>query len=244
MLDFPSLSAIIISVTSTTLTFLTPAEEIAYLKEQNQELKTLVESLQNTILKQQHQMDGLIKRLYGRSSEKLDPNQLLMQELILEADKNGLQKTEESAEPIQKTAIAAHTRNHHGRQKLPEHLNRVEHVLDVSEDKKVCNCGKKLVHIGDDVTERLDYQPSSLFVNRYVRPKYACGDCQCDGCGVKQHPTPEGPIERCEADAGLLAYVIMEKFDYHMRPSTALKLNLSVKECLLAVKPCATGCLG
>ena len=216
MLDFPSLSAIIISVTSTTLTFLTPAEEIAYLKEQNQELKALVENLQNTILKQQHQMDGLLKRLYGRSSEKLDPNQLLMQELILEADKNGLQKTEESAEPIQKTAIAAHTRNHHGRQKLPEHLNRVEHVLDVSEDKKVCNCGKKLAHIGDDVTERLDYQPSSLFVNRYVRPKYACGDCQCDGCGVKQHPTPEGPIERCEADAGLLAYVIMEKFDYHM----------------------------
>ena len=40
------------------------------------------------------------------------------------------------------------------------------------------------MHIGDDVTERLDYQPSSLFVNSYVRPKYACGDCQCDGCGV------------------------------------------------------------
>jgi len=203
-------------VTSTTLTFLIPAEEIAYLKEQNQELKALVETLQNTILKQQHQMDGLIKRLYGRSSEKLDPNQLLMQELILEADKNEPQKTEESTDPIQKTTVAAHTRNRHGRQKLPEHLNRVEHVLDVLEDKKICNCGKKLVHIGDDVTERLDYQPSSLYVNRYVRPKYVCGDCQCDGCGVKQHPTPEGPIERCEADAGLLAYVIMEKFDYHM----------------------------
>ena len=85
------------------------------------------------------------------------------------------------------------------------------HVLDVSEDKKVCNRGKKLAHIGDDVTERLDYQPSSLYVNRYVRPKYACGNCQCDGCGVKQHPTPEGPIERCEADAGLLAYVIIRK---------------------------------
>lgn len=66
------------------------------------------------------------------------------------------------------------------------------------------------------LTERLDYQPSSLFVNSYVRPKYACGDSTCDGVGVKQHGTPEGPIERSEADAGLLAHVITEKFDYHM----------------------------
>jgi transposase len=71
------------------------------------------------------------------------------------------------------------------------------------------------VHIGNDVTERLDYQPSSLFVNSYVRPKYACGDSACDGCGVKQHPTPEGPIDRCEADAGLLAHVIEEKYEHH-----------------------------
>ncbi len=199
---------------STTLTFSTPAEENTYLKEQNQQLEALVETLQNTILKQQHQLEGLIKRLYGRSSEKLDPNQLLMQELILEVDKNTAPKAED---PLLETttAVTAHVRNHHGRQKLPEHLKRVEHVLDVHEEKKVCGCGKKLVHIGDDITERLDYHPSSLLVNSYVRPKYACGDSRCDGCGVKQHPTPEGPIERCEADAGLLAYVITEKFEYH-----------------------------
>lgn len=71
------------------------------------------------------------------------------------------------------------------------------------------------MHIGNDVTERLDYQPSSLYVNSYVRPKYACGDCGCDGCGVRQHATPGGPIERCEADAGLLAYIAVEKYEHH-----------------------------
>src|SRR5208337_390143 len=142
--------------------------------------------------------------------------QLLMQELILEADKNGALKAQEAVELVRETVVAAHIRRHHGRQVLPEHLKRVEYILDVATDEKNCtDCGKGLVHIGDDVTERVDYQPSSLFVNRYVRPKYACGDCECDGCGVKQHPTPEGPIERCEADAGLLAYVIDEKFEYH-----------------------------
>jgi len=120
-----------------------PAEENKCLKERIQELESLVESLQTTILNQQHQMEGLIKRLYGRSSEKLDPNQLLMQELILEADKNGV-KTEKSVEPIHKTVVAAHTRNHHGRQTLPEHLKRVEHLLDAKDKDKPCDCGKNL----------------------------------------------------------------------------------------------------
>src|SRR5208282_6911780 len=97
------------------------------LKEQIQNLEALVESLQSTILKQQHQLEGLIKRLYGRSSEKLDPNQLLMQELILEADKNNTQKTEDPLPVVATTTVAAHVRNHHGRQKLPEHLKRVKH---------------------------------------------------------------------------------------------------------------------
>ena len=207
-LDSPSMYGIIHSMESTTTTFLTPAEEINQLKERNQQLEALVESLQSTILKQQHQLEGLIKRLYGRSSEKLDPNQLLMQELILEADKNNAAKTEDSLPVVATTTVAAHVRNHHGRQKLPEHLKRVEHVMDVKKEDKRCICGKALVHIGDDVTERLDYQPSSLLVNSYVRPKYACGDSRCDGCGVKQHPTPEGPIDRCEADAGLLAIML------------------------------------
>lgn len=89
-------------------------------------------------------------------------------------------------------------------------------MQDIAEEQKVCDCGKALKHIGNDVTERIDCQPSSLFVNVYVRPKYACPDCNCDGCGVKQAPAPEGPIERCEADAGMLAKVIVEKFEDHM----------------------------
>ena len=204
-------------MTSTTIIFISPAEEIAHLRQENQELKAIIETLQSTILKQQHQIERLIKRVYGRSSEKIDPNQLLIQEIILEVDRNITPKTDNSITPVVEINVTEHTRRHHGRQKLPEHLKRVEHMMDVPAKDKIClTCNKALVHIGNDVSERLDYQPSSIFVNCYVRPKYACGDSQCYGCGVKQHPTPEGPIERCSADAGLLAYVIREKFDYHM----------------------------
>ena len=221
-LDLPSENGIIITVTSTTLTFLNPVDENNHLKARiaefealTQGLESLVESLQSAIRNQQHRMEDLLKRLYGRSSEKLDPNQLLMQDILLEADKNTVPKLEEPQQAARETVVAAHTRRHHGRQALPEHLRRVEHILDVPGDDKTCTCGKTLNHIGDDVTERIEYQPSSLFVNAYVRPKYACGDCNCDGIGVKQHVTPEGPIERCEADAGMLAHVIEEKFEHH-----------------------------
>ena len=34
----------------------------------------------------QQQMNELLRRVYGRKSEKLDPNQLLIEEMILDAD--------------------------------------------------------------------------------------------------------------------------------------------------------------
>lgn len=199
----------------TTLVFSNPAEENVYLKSQIQQLESLVENLQTTIRNQQHRMEELLKRLYGRVSEKCDPNQMLMEEIILAAD-HAVISPLDAAPAVRNTVVASHTRCSHGRQIFPEHLKRVEHILDTPEKEKTCDCcGKALARIGEDVTERIDYEPSSLFVNRYVRPKYACGDCNCLGSGVKQHPTPEGPVERCEADTGILAHVIEEKYEHH-----------------------------
>ena len=211
----------------TEMTFATPAEENIYLKSQIQELtevtKQLTESFETKIRLMQHQMDQLLKRLYGRSSEKIDPNQLLLQEVLLEADK---QKTNtEEVIPDVTTVVKTHVRHKHGRSPLPEHLPRVLHMTDIKEKEKGCGCGGPLKHIGDDVTERIDYQPASLFVNVYRRPKYVCADPNCEGCGVKQAPMPEGPIDRCEADTGMLAHVIVEKYEHHT-PLARLELKL------------------
>ena len=183
------------------------------LLERNACLEALVENLEAKLHAMQRRMDELLRQVYGRKSESLHPGQFLMQDILLEADRNVLPDTADA--PVVTTVVKEHARHKHGRSPLPEHLPRVEHMLDVAADKKICSCGKALKHIGDDVTERIDCKPASLFVNAYRRPKYACPDCACDGCGVRQHPTPEGPIERCEADAGLLAHVIEEKFEHH-----------------------------
>ena len=192
----------------TSTTFPDLAEENAFLKAQIQQL---TETFETRIRLMQHQMDNLLKRVYGRSSEKIDPDQLLMQEMLLDLEKS-MPPAVIAPPVVVETVVKEHIRHKHGRSPLPEHLARVEHVLDISEDKNVCFCGKALKRIGAAVTERIDCQPALLFVNAYVRPKYACPDCNCDGCGVQQAPAPEGPIERCEADAGMLAHVIVEKF--------------------------------
>jgi transposase len=193
---------------ATDKTFATPEEEITYLKEQNQ---IIIETFERKIRLMQQQMDEMIKRLYGRSSEKLDPNQLLMQEMLVGLDKNAPRV---QAPAIESTSVVKeHVRHKHGRCPLPEHLKRVEHLLDINGSDKMCSCGKALVHIGDDVTERIEHQPSSLFVNAYRRPKYVCDHCA--SVGVKQAPMPEGPIDKCEADCGMLAHVIEEKFEHH-----------------------------
>lgn len=209
MLDSSSESGIIISMTPTEHTIESLLERNALLEAQIQQL---TETFEAKIHIMQHRMDELLKRVYGRSSEKLDPGQLLFQDVLLEVDKQTVPTQEAVAET---TVVKEHARHKHGRSPLPEHLPRVEHMMDLAEEKKVCHCGKTLKHIGNDVTERIDCQPSTLFVNAYIRPKYGCPDSICDGCGVQQAPTPEGPIERCEADAGMLAHVIVEKFEHH-----------------------------
>jgi transposase len=176
-------------------------------------IRQLTETFETKIRLMQRQIDELLKRVYGRSREKFQPDQLLMQEMLLELEKN---TPPAETNPSVEVVVKGHARHKHGRSPLPEHLPRVEHVQDISDDQKVCGCGKTMKHIGNAVTERIDYQPSSLFVNAYIRLKYACSDNACDCGGVRQASAPEGPIDRCEADAGMLAKVIVDKFEHHM----------------------------
>jgi hypothetical protein len=36
-------------------------------------------------------------------------------------------------------------------------------------------------HIGDEITEELEYKPAVFFANQYIRPKYACPKCPDNG---------------------------------------------------------------
>jgi len=152
----------------------------------------------------------LRNELFGRRSEKdivFDPNQL-----PLFAQPAIAPEAQEDAEPI---SVSSHQRKKRGRKRLPEHLERVDIIHDLSEQEKMCSCGHQMDRIGQDECEKLDYIPAKVRALRHIRLKYACKHCEGvedDGATVKIAPVPAQLIPKSNATAGLLAHLFTSKF--------------------------------
>ena len=128
-----------------------------------------------------------MKRLsFGRSSEKLDPDQLALALEDLE------QKIAEVQAEAEKTAPDAvndkRTRDRrNGRPSLPDTLPEV-HVT-IEPDLSACPCCSGALHrIGEDTSRRLDVIPVQYRQLVTQRPKYACRACEGT---ILQAPAPE-----------------------------------------------------
>src|SRR3990167_882902 len=81
----------------------------------------------------------------------------------------------------------------------PPPRRRVEHALP--DARCTCPaCGARLVQIGEETSEQLDYQPASLFDIEHVRFTYACH--ACEGTVVTAE-LPAAPIEKGRPGPGL-----------------------------------------
>ena len=119
--------------------------------------------------KLQHHMDLLLRRLYGRSSEKIDPLQLL---LFAAAAQEAAATPEPPA--VVETETNHGTRPGHGRRPKPDHLKRVDVVHDLTEAEKQALAGDgELILIGEEITEQYEWEPSSLYIVRHIQKKYA-----------------------------------------------------------------------
>ena len=145
--------------------------------------------------------------LFGRRSEKrqeVHPDQMF---LFTAADAG--QRSDDTI------VIAAHTRKKRGRKALPQDLPRIDIIHDLSEAQKQCGCGARLSRIGEEVCEKLDYIPARLQVERHIRYKYACKNCEGvedNGPTVRIAPAPVQLIPKSNATAGLLAHIAVSKF--------------------------------
>jgi transposase len=168
----------------------------------------------------QHQLQGLLKRLYGRSSEKIDRSQMLLFETLLNQLAPPTPPADEARAPDE-TESSRPRRRGHGRRKLPAHLERKKIVHDLPENEKPCaGCGQTRDVIGSEVSEQLNYVPARLEVLQHVRLKYACRPCEAQaaegGPQITTAEKPLSPIEKGLAAPGLLAYVIVSKYADHL----------------------------
>jgi transposase len=181
--------------------------------------RALIASLQEQLTKSQreiaalrHELDILCQRLFGKKSERVDPRQLTLALEQLANERGPL------SEPVEmdsgETPVRGHTRRRPtGRRPLPAHLPRRRVEIDISEADKQCACGHTRTRIGEDVSEKLEYEPASFVVIETVRPKYACPRCHE---GVVEAPAPPQAVEKSLAAEGLLAHVIVSKYVDHL----------------------------
>jgi transposase len=174
------------------------------------ELLAVIERLEQENRLLRGKIDLLIRRMFGPSSEKLDPAQLLL--LLQGGDEPGKPAEPVAAEaPRRSKAPSPPSSNDRRRPRLPEHLPVVETVLD---PEPVKGCPEAWRQIGEEISEQLDYEPARFLRRRLVRRKYVRrGDA--DAIPIIA-PLPEGLQERCLAAPGLIAQIIVAKYCDHL----------------------------
>ena len=158
----------------------------------------------------EHLVRELRRAMFGKKSEKLHPDQLLLafEELegaLAEAEADAPAST--TPTPRAKRPAAQRNIGH-----LPAHLPRVFDVIEPQSTLCPCGCGE-MTKIGEDRTERLHVVPAKLQVIVTVRPKYACRKCEE---GVTQAPAPAHLIEGALPTEGMIAHVLVSKFADHL----------------------------
>lgn len=161
---------------------------------------------------------AILRRYYGPRSEKFDPRQLLLFGRAIETlPLDEASVAEESGEQLK--TRRAKSRHQHGRQQLPEHLERIEIEHDLPEDQRACPaCGCLRCRIGAEISEQLEYFPANFKVLKHIRHKYACGQCDQEGYNpnIEVAKKPAQPIDRGLPGPSLLAYVVTSKLADHL----------------------------
>jgi transposase len=175
------------------------------------ELLTTVHGQRRQIDQLEHRLDQLLKRLYGPRADKLNPDQL---QLFGEGPPPDPAPPAPPPEPTDESSPGKKTSGH-GRRALPTNLRRVRIEVDVPAAEKLA-VGGTWVKIGEEVSERLDFTPSTLFVRQTVRPKYVVrfGGDRPDQMRVADLP-PEA-LPKVMAAPGLVADVIVSKCVDHL----------------------------
>lgn len=181
------------------------------LAKMNQDLVKMNQDLANRIQEQANQIAWLQRQLFGRKSEKMaaiDPNQLnLFEEIIPQETVEAQQVATAQIEKETPEDIKQKRKN----RKMMANLKVIERI--VLKPEGIDETYKK---IGEEVTRIVKYIPAQLGIVEYVREKYAKDNADKTKTDVRIAPLPLFPINKCIADASLLAETLLNKYEYHL----------------------------
>jgi transposase len=189
--------------------------DVATLQGMVQCLLAQVNGQAREVMDLKQQLAWLNRQLFGRKSEKLNPNQrLLFEDMFedlqaqLDAATADNENNDQATDSKKRKKTTKPSRNRNGRVPLPADLPRVPeyHDPDLSRTPDA-RC------IGEDVTEILEYIPAGFYIRKIIRRKYVSAT-QPDK--VFMAPLPALPINKGRPGVGVLAYVLTSKYCDHL----------------------------
>lgn len=144
---------------------------------------------------------------FAKRSEQLSPDQASLLDDLIDTD---IAAIEAELEALQPAPVSTEARQKPKRTALPPQFPRT--LIHHEPDNSHCQCGCILKRIGEDVSEKLDYTPGVFTVERHIRGKWVCDQCET----LIQAPVPAQVIDKGIPTAGLLAQVMIAKFADHL----------------------------
>ena len=168
----------------------------------------------------------LLRKLFGRSSEKLSPDQMeLFDELCSQLDQ--LEQADEKPESEEPPKESRRGKRKPLKERVPEDLPVEQVVIVPDEVQEAPELYKK---IGEETVEELDVIPTQYFRRIIVREKYVLIDDREAAPIVA--PAPERLIPNSYASAGLISQIILNKYCDHLplyRQEWILKYRFSIE---------------
>ena len=160
------------------------------------------------IEKQAHELALLKRHKFARRSEQFKGVQGQLLDELIDADLAAMEA--ELAELLPTQAPTAPAKQQPKRTPLPPQLPRT--LIHHEPENTQCRCGCQLKRIGEDVSEKLDYVPGEFTVERHIRGKWTCEQCET----LIQAPVPAQVIDKGIPTSGLLAQVLIAKYADHL----------------------------
>ena len=165
---------------------------------------------QSALLDKLTHENALLKRMkFAAQSERFNPEQKSLLEDEIEADLAAVATEIDALQEAQAPA-KLEEKKVPKRSPLPAHLPRRE--IRHEPDSTTCACGCQMRRVGEDVAEKLDYAPGVFTVERHIRGKWACAQCET----IHQVPVDPHIIDKGIPTTGLLAQVLVAKYADHL----------------------------
>jgi transposase len=188
---------------------------IAALQAENAKMSATLQAHDQLIGELRLRIAKLKKQVFGKSSEKIEREiqqlELALEDLLIAAAENSTKRLDEVDAAVPATPVASTPeKTMRRRPRVSEKAARERKKLDPG---TCCpDCGGELRLVGEDASEILDMIAAQMKVIEVARLKKSCRCCE----KMVQLPAPSRPIPGSMAGAGLLAYILVSKFDDHL----------------------------